>query len=356
MTPKVFVDESGNTGSDLSNREQPLFVLASVLPTPELLANLTRVVGGNEEAKFSRLVRSSPGRAKIAAILSHEAVEEDRIRITSYHKRFLATTMVVDILVEPQLYARGVDLYKSQVARYWANTLFFEGSALLGQSEYDRALDDFVRWMRTNDAVARVGFYRRIHRLATCDCSRSLRKVVEWVARSEEEEFQSDLRHDPQLLDPAVPALSSLLGSWELRLDQPFEVVHDEAKTVERARAQFDLVMDREASDQTAFGTGHYAVRYPIRASLRFADSRAEVALQIADLVAGAARHMAMSHFTAEVDTFTRALAKSRFGHLRMDRVWPDRQIVQRGPHHDGRPDGRVVEYVEARAARNKQM
>ncbi|PXX46972.1 DUF3800 domain-containing protein [Undibacterium pigrum] len=59
----IFCDESGNTGSDLLNKEQPLFSLASTCLDADVAAGLVGplLCRGQTEAKYSKLKSSVSG-------------------------------------------------------------------------------------------------------------------------------------------------------------------------------------------------------------------------------------------------------------------------------------------------------
>ena len=67
VKPTVAFDESGNSGANLLDSEQPVFVLASVHISDDEAANL--IDTKSDEVKFSKLRRSATGKRKILKIL-----------------------------------------------------------------------------------------------------------------------------------------------------------------------------------------------------------------------------------------------------------------------------------------------
>ena len=95
MPYEVAFDESGNTGADLLNPQQPVFALASTSLTrveAELVLDRIRTPQ-TKEFKFLRLRRNDAGRRRILQFLSAPELTPETARTTYFHKRF----MVVDL-------------------------------------------------------------------------------------------------------------------------------------------------------------------------------------------------------------------------------------------------------------------
>ena len=110
MKPLIAFDEAGNSGGNLLDPEQPTFVLASVhLSDEETNALLPPRAG---EYKFATLKRSAPGREAILDFLNSPILTEDRYLVSGFHKKFMAVTKMVDMLVEPLTHRDGINLYE----------------------------------------------------------------------------------------------------------------------------------------------------------------------------------------------------------------------------------------------------
>ena len=70
----IYFDESGNTGQDMLNKEQKVFVLASVNYDNQELEKIKNIFNINEEVHFKKLKNSSIGRKKIISFLNHELI------------------------------------------------------------------------------------------------------------------------------------------------------------------------------------------------------------------------------------------------------------------------------------------
>ncbi len=108
----IAFDESGNTGADLLNTDQSVFVLASVCYTEEEAHQLLDLVftPQTREAKFKRLKKSRAGERRVISFLQSEFVTAERVKINVFHKRYMVVTKIVDILIETIAHRDGIDL------------------------------------------------------------------------------------------------------------------------------------------------------------------------------------------------------------------------------------------------------
>jgi uncharacterized protein DUF3800 len=90
----VFLDESGYTGPDLMNRDQPVFVLASTVIGHGEASTILRECFGNaqKELKYTKLSRSRHGRNQILAFLAALGFERKHTSFWAAHKEYILLT------------------------------------------------------------------------------------------------------------------------------------------------------------------------------------------------------------------------------------------------------------------------
>ena len=112
MPAVVYFDESGNTGQDLLNRDQPVFALASVHFEPETQAELAAIFAGTRatELKYSALKRNSRGQQMVLEFLRHSAVTAASVKVALIDKRFMLYAKLVDVVHERLAHAQGLNL------------------------------------------------------------------------------------------------------------------------------------------------------------------------------------------------------------------------------------------------------
>lgn len=110
----ITFDESGNTGADLLNKEQPVFILASSNYTVEEAERLLTIFEQKQgqEVKFKNIKRRENNHKKIIDFMSQIATDKEKNIVTIYHKEFVLITHIVDPIIESEMHDRGIDIYK----------------------------------------------------------------------------------------------------------------------------------------------------------------------------------------------------------------------------------------------------
>jgi hypothetical protein len=99
----IFFDESGNTGQNLIDAADPIFVLASCSfqaeEEQEVLLHFQQFKG--PELKFSRLRKTAAGQKAVVAFLSSVQVTSKTAAAFVIHKPFMVVTKYCDLVLEP---------------------------------------------------------------------------------------------------------------------------------------------------------------------------------------------------------------------------------------------------------------
>ncbi|HXK40040.1 MAG TPA: hypothetical protein VJ837_04370, partial [Candidatus Paceibacterota bacterium] len=151
VLPEVAFDESGNSGQNLLDREQPIFALAGVLFSGEEVSEIRELLGwaDDEELHFVRLRKSKEGRARILKLLGSSFATADHVKTMGIHKAFMVMTKIVDMLIEPVAYRDGVDLYEDGGHLATSNLMHITIPSRLGEEAYADLLQRFVAMMRS---------------------------------------------------------------------------------------------------------------------------------------------------------------------------------------------------------------
>ncbi|HKW61910.1 MAG TPA: DUF3800 domain-containing protein [Candidatus Acidoferrum sp.] len=114
-TTELFLDESGYTGPDLVNNDQPVFTLAStVVDETEARALLDSSFGVRQaaEVKFANLVKSNRGQTQVIEFLRALDPSRGNCAFYSYHKQFVLCAYLIDFWLEPMMREDGLNLYE----------------------------------------------------------------------------------------------------------------------------------------------------------------------------------------------------------------------------------------------------
>lgn len=154
MNTKVFFDEAGNSGDNLLDKDQPVYVLASHNfnedETRLILAPLLSLKNG--EIHFYKLCKSSKNYKKIIDALNNELLDCSRIVMTTIDKRFALWCNIVDKLVEP-FYAEVLneDMNKGGRKLQLANILYWMQNKIEDKELIEDFLQSFQNYYREKD-------------------------------------------------------------------------------------------------------------------------------------------------------------------------------------------------------------
>lgn len=133
MTTTVFVDECGNTGSDLTNAAQPLFAFAFVFvpaaSEAQLFADVAVLKGRhgyekNADLKSSELLKHGKGFKFVAAVAELLENAGLQIVVALVEKRFQVTAMIVETFIDPTLNALAVAQNEHAVRQGFADKIY----------------------------------------------------------------------------------------------------------------------------------------------------------------------------------------------------------------------------------------
>jgi hypothetical protein len=170
---ELFLDESGYTGSDLINRDQLMFILAStVIEDSEARRILSSSFGPlKAEVKYSKKVKSAQGRRQVIEFLRALEVNKRKAAFFSFHKEYLLLVSLIDYWVEPSMREGGVNLYEKGGNIAYANVCYLTLGTCLGLDGRREFLRRFQVMTRDRSPFAFRNFcdsvreVRRKHRL-----------------------------------------------------------------------------------------------------------------------------------------------------------------------------------------------
>ncbi|CAG0927341.1 hypothetical protein PLCT1_00345 [Planctomycetaceae bacterium] len=321
----VAFDETGNTGQNLLDPAQPVFVLAAVHVDDDtargLLAHTART--GAIEAKFSALRGSSAGRRKLLAFFNDERISDELVKLGVYHKSFLVTTKIVDLLIEPLAYRNGINLYDRGANLALANLIHVVTPVFCGAAEFAELQRRFVALVRRPSAEAIASFYAQVERLRDTSRDADFRSTLGMLAATQAIVTEAIAPFDPVAIDPAVPTFIDLAAQWTHTLQVSFEIVHDRSKPIEHHQEVLERLMSFAKPSREFKGAGRNWTLPILATGVRFADSHSVPQLQVADLLSGATAAVLGQVLRRTKDGFLVELAATRLGELSHSPVWP---------------------------------
>jgi hypothetical protein len=326
----IAFDESGNTGQDLLNKDQPVFVLASVLMSSESaqkhLAPLTRY--GAKEVKYSKLKATRRGQQLLMEFLLSPELSSVNIMVSVYHKTYMIVGKMVDLLVENQTYRDGLDLYKDGANIGLVNLMYYGIPAAIGKGPFTKLLEFFTAMIRTGTAQAIKSFYGALGKIYD-SVPEELQSLLAPLLTSRDILGEVFTESNRRTLDPALPSFFEQCSHWSQQLASPFEVLHDNSKAIAAEKQAIELMM-APLEDKVLIGYDRRKQLFPLNAlGITFGESHNDPRLQIADLLAGACATWTAGHSGATGDRWFLEMLDL----LRLDRfikgfIWPSREFT----------------------------
>ncbi len=325
MKPLVAFDEAGNSGGNLLDVEQPVFVLASVSLTDEQAFSV--LDAQDQEQKFSKLKRSSKGQEAILRILDSPILTEDRYVISGFHKRFMTITKMVDLLVEPLAHRDGVNLYERGANLALANMLYHCLPVFLGRRVFDMLIDRFVGMVRTPSHRTIQKFYQLLETAYRRHGDEDFAAGIAVLLASRVIAEDHADAWDGSELDPAIPAFVEHASVWTGRFGAPFRIVHDESKPIVNEQLVLEAMMS-ETDEHIEIGYDRRKMNFPIAAKeIELLDSAAYRQIQVADIVASGTAYCLRASISRSADAFSEALLKTRVLSGSFLPVWPELKV-----------------------------
>jgi hypothetical protein len=290
----VAFDESGHSGENLLDRQQPIYALAGVCleskDADDLVSDLLKDRQASE-LKFAALRKHSSGRRVVLNALGSDHLVPTNRRLSVSEKGWFLAGKVIDLLIEPVTLSNFV-FYESGMHRLAADWLFFQAAEEVGAERWQGFLEVFVdaaRSQRDDEQAALAELSERLREIQGFEGTTTAR-ILGPVPASVD--YLTEQLSGPGAKDQLEPALTSLIGhiqDWSERLGEPFRVVHDDSKVIEAWIGEI-LRWSDPSIEPVSIESDVATFRLPLLAtSIELTTSETTPAIQLADIVAGAA-------------------------------------------------------------------
>jgi hypothetical protein len=280
------IDESGYTGFDLLNPDQPFQGAAAIAISDHDAAHLFKQHFPKLQAtelKYSSLTRRSGNHPRVLALL-REVLAEFKCVTYVCDKRFLLLLMFLDYAAEPFYFKGGVDFYKDGQNYSLASLLYVVGPTLLGRAPFNALQSTFQRAMKEKSKESLVDLVTAARKTNWQELPEALGPLAHYAAR----ECLSAIAAPGVSTDAALVVLQSLITRMEVMASGPYSVEHDRSKNL---LAYHDLLLRFiNHSDDVEFRQSEIArIKFPLKLkSVTQVDSESSPAIQVADVVIGA--------------------------------------------------------------------
>ncbi len=323
MANYIYFDESGNTGQDMLNKDQKVFVLASVDFNEEEQKRLMGIFDTGHEIHFKNLKKSSAGRKKILEFINHPLIKEDHIMIYSVHKEFNVAGQITDILIETTMHHNGYDLYQYGRNIAYANWIFYFGNFFWDKNLYTRFITEFIDMIRLKTEESINIFYTTTEELLD---SVNEKNIIQPIVESKKHIKDIMKSIDKYSIDVTFSNFLVLCDKWYKQTKCKINVRFDESKQIRHYNYYLEhakKIAEKEPGT-IEIGFDSRKITFPPQiATLEMVDSKDEFGVQCADLIASAIAFM-YNNETGSNAAFSKQIQKSRLLKLSNSyTIWP---------------------------------
>ena len=322
MNTKVYFDEAGNSGDNLLDKDQPIYVLAShnfnEEETRKILAPLLSLKDG--EIHFYKLCKYKKYHKSIIEVLNNDLLDCSRIVMATADKRFALWCNIVDKLVEPfYYYVLHEDMNKGGRKLQLANILYSLQNRIEDKELIEDFLQSFQNYYREKDPEKR-NEYKEDFLIAL--------GRIEVIEDEYVQEFVGDISvcnvyelwdkpGQKYFLDFSISEFNYSCNRWGEILKQKFDVYHDNSKQIEYWAEYIKFTTD-ERIPETVVGYGDRKHVYPLKIDkLELVDSKTSIEIQLADLFASSTSFYLRKTMNDTNEQFIKELGETIFFKLK---------------------------------------
>lgn len=290
---EIYCDESGLTGRNLLDNDQRLFTYAGVAVGDaeawQLLRDLReKHMVLDDELKAKNLLKTARGAAFVLDLLQ---ALEGRYSIVVYDKAVALCAKLVEYIYEPVFQADAAPFYARNLHRFI--TMYAYSFLTVGDELGHDAVRQFLAFMKSYDpAVAPLLFSHEAEGFAGNPfemVTKFANGYRERIVRDNQSERDANTVPGTLTLDVSTPALFSLLCQFG-ESGRPLAVTCDENPQL--AQVADNIIGGKDDPSIQRIREMHPSARdvgFDLARPIGFRESRDSPALQIADLIAGAA-------------------------------------------------------------------
>ena len=298
MTKTIYCDESGFTGYNLLDREQPVFTVAShdidETRAAEILSTSFPRYRA-QEYKFAN-IWSTANRAGLVEFARHLSNHPAPPFVYMVDKKFAALVKLIDYLIEPQVTGSGHDFYGNGFCWKYSNMVHF-GMEQFAPRSLDVLLENYMQFSRNPSSETLAVLHRQLVEMASSADERVGLFLEQMELGARLFDWHEDLASFRSSNELHVTSMLGVISYWRQRFTDDIAVVHDASANFFRRKDVWDTVTSENVPEQDyRLGDGS-CVEFPLRVTSTTAmDSVNNRSVQLSDVLAGiTARHFSFN-------------------------------------------------------------
>jgi hypothetical protein len=280
----VYIDESGYTGADLLNPEQPFQAASAIYISEEeakILINKHFPRLRSDELKYKKLARREGNWDSLLA-LQKDILDNYECVTYICDKRYVLILHFLDYAVEPFYFDKGQDFYKDGANYALASLAYYAGEMLLGNDSFSEILKLFqlaINSKTTDSISALIEAIRRSNWKKFPECFAPL--------SFEDKSCIDAIKCKGSSSDAAFVVLFSLISRLEAVMKDEYAIKHDTSKNLE----QYDIILQKMIAHENHVSfkkTEATTLTFPLKLkSVEQIDSKKSFGVQLADVLVG---------------------------------------------------------------------
>lgn len=297
IMPTIYLDECGYTGEDLLNKDQPFFVLASMLCDDQTAKSARRSFFSDfqgQTLKHSVLKRKKRNQEAVRDFLMSIGSGTGIETIVRFaDKRFVASGKMVDLLIEPTVHDAGIDLYERGANMATSNLIYLCAPLAIGKNRFQRILDFFVKAVRTRQKHFYDSMITEIDKAIASSPHQEMAKdtLSFYQIAHREQGFKNLILGLPKnVLDLSLDFALDISSAWreKHRCGEKLQMVHDKSSNMSKQERIWSILTANDMPPAIV-GYDRRIRKFPIGIdSVSFASDTDCIGLQLTDVLAGA--------------------------------------------------------------------
>lgn len=281
----VYMDESGYTGFDLLNKEQP-FQATSALQISEDTAKklINNYFPSNKaaELKHKKLSKYKSNWKNLIQLQKEILCNHNGFSFVC-DKKYLLILRFLDNCVEPFYYDGGVDFYENGQNYALASLLYFAGSTMWGEEEFYNLLHFYQRASKTKLDL-NIEFL--VEHAKLLFRKNEMPEVLGPITIRHKSCLE-ELKTDENGTDITHVMVFGLVSHLEKYIQYPYQVIHDKSKALAVYNRFFEQLINLK-EEATFHKTEITNISFPLKLkSVSQVDSKSSYGVQLADILVG---------------------------------------------------------------------
>lgn len=339
----IFFDESGYTGSDLLNPDQPFFcVVSSDLDdsiAKEILTSSFPHYRGTE-FKFLKIWKKQTNRAGLSIFAKELLRYSENVFGHINDKKFVVLTKIVDLLIEPIITALGYDFYAEGFSRKYANMFHFALTKFEDNNLYQTLVLEYSSFSREPNEDNLNQLQKALGKMLMT-CGDELKPFLEKAsegANSFHQYYNFNTFRTSNEIQLTVVLAS--IQYWRTKSDLDFSIIHDQSRNFFNQIELWEKITSSDVPEKGIPDSHGNLVQYPLRViSTEEGNSEKYWTLQLCDVLAGLLCRIFSPKNTTEEKQLMKEILSEILGKITIDGMCPGDDFIDGPPEISDGPD-----------------